>query len=253
MTKLKCIMPTYGLTVGKLYDAVVSNQYDFIDDNSMPRYYSKEALVGCFEVVEDDATTIKREGVVALLPEGSEFEIGQRVQVDRSGYIGYTTIIGYNYDRDDYATECDKDNGCSHDCEGLAKEKGKGLWITESDIIESVEAKQPKWSEWIENTTGEQPEGLDEDVKVKLHWSDGDTTKSTVGAACWYFSGSVNITHYKVKKNKWTKNTGVIPVDIGVKIEVKLRGGIKEVSLAEDFYWTFEDEPTDIIKWRLAE
>lgn len=251
MTKLKCIMPTYGLTVGKEYAAVVSNQYDFIDDNSMPRYHSKEALVGCFEVVEEEP--IKREGVVALLPEDSEFKIGQRVQVDRSGYFGYTTIKGYNYYNDEYATECDEDNGCSHDCEGLAKEEGKGLWVSESDIIEAVEAKQPKWSEWIENTTGEQPEGLDDDVKVKLHWSDGDTTKSTVGAACWYFSESVNITHYKVKKNKWTKNTGVIPVDIGVKVEVKLRGGVKDVSLAEDFYWTFEDEPTDIIKWRLAE
>ena len=244
-------MPTYGLTVGKEYAAVVSNQYDFVDDNSMPRYHSKEALVGCFEVVEEEP--IKREGVVALLPEDSKFEIGQRVQVDRSGYIGYTTIIGYNYDRDDYATECDKDNGCSHDCEGLAKEKGKGLWITESDIIESVEAKQPKWGKWIENKTGEQPEGLDDDVKVKLHWSDGDTTKSTVGAANWFFSESVNITHYKVKQPKWTKNTGWMPVDCGVKIEVKLRGGIKEISQADDFYWSFENEDTDIIKWRLAE
>ena len=246
-------MPTYGLTVGKLYDAVVSNQYDFIDDNSMPRYHSKEALVGCFEVVEDDVTTIKREGVVALLPEGSEFKIGQRVKVDRSGYIGYTTIIGYNYDRDDYATECDKDNGCSHDCEGLAKEKGKGLWITESDIIESVEAKQPKWSGWIENTTGEQPEGLDDDVKVKLHWSDGDTTKSTVGAANWYFSPSVNITHYKVKQSKWTKSTGVMPVDGDVKIEVKWRDGTKEKRIASCFVWSIDDEYCDIIKWRLAE
>ncbi len=110
-----------------------------------------------------------------------------------------------------------------------------------------------KWSNWIENTTGEQPEGLDEDVKVKLHWNDGDITKSTVGSANWYFSETVNVTHYKVKQSKWTKNTGVIPVDIGVKVKVKLRGGVKEVSLVEDFYWTFEDEPTDIIKWRLAE
>ena len=110
-----------------------------------------------------------------------------------------------------------------------------------------------KWSNWIENTTGEQPEGLDEDVKVKLHWSDGDTTKSTVGAANWFFSESVNITHYKVKKNKWTKNAGWMPVDIGVKVEVKLRDGTKLSSRAEDFYWTFEDEPTDIIEWRLVE
>ena len=110
-----------------------------------------------------------------------------------------------------------------------------------------------KWSNWIENTTGEQPEGLDDDVKVKLHWSDGGTTKSTVGAACWYFSESVNITHYKVKKNKWTKNTGVIPVDGDVKIEVKWRDGTKEKRIASCFVWSIDDEYCDIIKWRLVE
>jgi len=111
-----------------------------------------------------------------------------------------------------------------------------------------------KWSNWIENTTGEQPEGLDEDVKVKLYWSDGYTTKSTVGAACWYFSESVNITHYKVKKNKWTKNTGVIPVDIGVRVMVKLRDGTKLLSRAsEDFRWNLIGWDTDIIKWRVVE
>ena len=110
-----------------------------------------------------------------------------------------------------------------------------------------------KWSNWIENTTGEQPEGLDEDVKVKLHWSDGDTTKSTVGSANWFFSESVNITHYKVKKNKWTKNTGVIPIDGDVKIEVKWRDGTKEKRIASCFVWSIDDEYCDIIKWRVVE
>jgi hypothetical protein len=247
-------MPTYGLTVGKLYDAVVSNQYDFIDDNSMPRYYSKEALVGCFEVVEDDATTIKREGVVALLPEGSEFKIGQEVFVNMYLYKGVATIKGYDYSGspDGYILETPEYIGATPHHNGLCK-TGHALWAIERYVKAIVPTKAKKWGKWIENTTGEQPKGLDEDVKVKLHWNDGDVTKSTVGAACWYFSESVNITHYKVKKNKWTKNTGVIPVDCGVKIEVKLRGGIKEISQADDFYWSFEDEDTDIIKWRLAE
>ncbi len=110
-----------------------------------------------------------------------------------------------------------------------------------------------KWSNWIENTTGEQPEGLDEDVKVKLHWSDGDVTKSTIGAANWFFSKSVNITHYKVKQSKWTKSTGVMPVDGDVKIEVKCRDGTKEKRIASCFVWSIDDEYCDIIKWRLAE
>ena len=268
MTKLKCIKQVHGLTVGKLYDAVVSNQYDFIDDNSMPRYHSKEALVGCFEVVEDDATTIKREGVVALLPEGSEFKIGQRVKVDRSGYIGYTTIIGYDYCNDEYATECDKDNDCSHDCEGLVKEKGKGLWITESDIIESVEAKQPKWSEWIENTTGKCPEGLKRKQKIKLKWSDGDKfVIDNPQDAAWYFSqgdNPVDITHYKVKpkdqlldkqekpKSKWTKNTGELPVEGNITVMMKFSDGTIAKTQAQVYYWDL-GQSRKIIKWRLAD
>lgn len=275
MTKLKCVKHTYGLTVGKLYDAVVSNQYDFIDDNSMPRYHSKEALVGCFEVVEDDVTTIKREGVVALLPEGSEFKIGQRVKVDRSGYIGYTTIIRYNYCNDEYATECDEDSVFSHDCEGLAKEKWKGLWVAESDIIESVEAKQPKWSEWIENTTGKCPEGLKRKQKIKLKWSDGDEFNITrPHKAAWYFSqgyNHVNITHYKVKlkdiakdapandsKDKqntdWQDNVlGLCPVPPNKVVEAKLQCGEIIKWEAKDLNWgdTLSAD-RKIVKWRLV-
>ena len=237
MTKLKCVKHTYGLTVGKLYDDVVSKQYDFIDDNSMPRYHAKEALVGCFEVVE-------REGVVALLPEDSEFKIGQEVFVDMYLYKGAATIKGYNYNGnpDGYILETPKDVGATPYHNGLCKE-GHALCANEDDV-KAIPVKTKKWGEWIQHTTGEQPEGLDEDVKIKLHWSDGGITKSTVGAACWYFSESVNITHYKVKKNKWTKNTGVIPVDGDVT---------KEKRIASCFVWSIDDEYCDIIKWRLAD
>lgn len=214
--------------------------------------------------------TVKRKGAMTLLPEDSKFEIGQRVRVDRSGYIGYTTIIGYNYDYDEYATECDKDNDCSHDCVGLAKEKGKGLWIIEGDIIESVEAKQPKWSKWIKNTTGKCPEGLKRKQKVKLKWSDGDEFNiSKPHDAAWYVDkGGVNITHYKVElkdvsedtpkaqekpKSKWTKNTGVRPVDGDVKVEIKTKDGDKECALAKHFSWGLCEAFCDIIKWRLAD
>ena len=222
-------------TPHKVYEVVREENTNFsvINDKGVQNFCLKKGCARiCYkdwvfaDVVEEEkkVEAVKRKGVMTLLPEDSKFEIGQRVRVDRSGYIGYTTIIGYNYDYDEYATECDKDNECSHDCEGLAKEKGKGLWITESDIIESVEAKQPKWGEWIKNTTGKCPEGLKRKQKIKLKWSDGDEfviTNPHDGA--WYIDkGGVNITHYKVKlkdlgslpkkpKSKWTKNTGGVP------------------------------------------
>lgn len=225
------------------------------------------------DVVEEKAKmetvkveAVKRKGLMALLPEDSKFEIGQRVRVDRSGYIGYTTIIGYNYDYDEYATECDSDNGCSHDCGGLAKKEGKGLWIIEGDIIESVEAKQPKWSGWIKNTTGECPEGLKRKQKVKLKWSDG--VKFVIDNphdAAWYFSkldNPVDITHYKVKldtqpklkeKKEWTINEGVCPVDKFATVEFKRRDGGKSKLDAWQCTWEISGEDYDILKWRLAD
>ena len=213
---------------------------------------------------EKKVEEVKRKGVMTLLPEDSKFEIGQRVQVDRSGYIGYTTIIGYNYDYDEYATECDYDNGCSHDCDGLVQVKGKGLWIGESDIIESVEAKQPKWSGWIKNTMGKCPEGLKRKQKIKLKWSDGDKfNTSKPHDAAWYIDkGGVNITHYKVKlkdiskdvpKSKWTSNTGVMPVDSDIEVEFKRRDGDKYKDEAGECDWQLQGQDNDIIKWRLAD
>jgi hypothetical protein len=262
----------------KVYEVVREENTNFsvINDKGIQNFCLKK---GCAhichkdwvlaDVVEEEkkvdtakAEEVKRKGAVTLLPEDSKFEIGQRVQVDRSGYIGYTTIVGYNYDYDEYATECDKDNDCSHDCRGLAKEKGKGLWITESDIVESVEAKQHKWSEWIENTTGKCPEGLKRKQKIKLKWSDGDEFNiSKPHDAAWYIDkGGVNITHYKVKlkdleksKTKWTKNKGVCPVDSDVKVEIKMKNGDKECALAKHFSWGFDDQEWDIVKWRLAD
>lgn len=265
----------------KVYEVVREEPTNFsvINDKGVQNYCLKK---GCAhlchgdwvfaDVVDEEKKMeeVKRKGAVTLLPEDSKFEIGQRVRVARSGYIGYTTIIGYNYDYDEYATECDKDNDCSHDCEGLAKEKGKGLWITESDIIESVEAKQPKWSEWIENTTGKCPEGLKHKQKIKLKWSDGDKfVIDNPQYAAWYFSqgdNPVDITHYKVKlkdqlldkqekpKSKWTKNTGVRPVPPNTKVEAKLQCGEILKGEAGSFNWGQTTmEGREIIKWRLAD
>ena len=154
--------------------------------------------------------------------------------------------------------------GCAHICHGD--------WVF-ADIIEqtvkqeTVEedvftTKQPKWSEWIENTTGKCPEGLKRKQKIKLKWSDGDEFNiSKPHDAAWYIDkGGVNITHYKVKlkdqdrakQSKWTKNTGVCPVDSDVKVEIKMKNGDKECALAKHFSWGFDDQEWDIVKWRLA-
>jgi len=154
--------------------------------------------------------------------------------------------------------------GCSHIC--------RGNWVL-ADIVEETEkqeileedvvtTKQPKWSEWIKNTTGKCPEGLKRKQKIKLKWSDGDKfviTNPHDGA--WYIDkGGVNITHYKVKlkdaekpKSKWTKNTGVRPVDGDVKVEIKTKDGDKECALAKHFSWGLCEAFCDIIKWRLAD
>lgn len=146
--------------------------------------------------------------------------------------------------------------GCAHICH---KD-----WVLADVVEEDVKVetivkskKVKKWSEWRRHTTGNVPKELDKNdiVKVKLR-NLPKGVPFTVGTGCWVECGDYTIMEYKVKlkeESKWTKNTGVMPVDVGVKVEVKLRGCIKEISQADDFYWSFEDEPTDIIKWRLAE
>lgn len=265
-----------AVTPHKVYDVFNEdeNHFNLKDDNGNTRFCRKQCCghirsgdwIFADIIEEEKVETVKRKGVMTLLPEDSKFELGQRVRIDRSGYVGYTTIIGYSYDYDEYATECDKDNDCSHDCEGLAKEKGKGLWITESDIIESVEAKQPKWSDWIKNTTGKCPEGLKRKQKIKLKWSDGDKfVIDNPHDVAWYFSqgnNPVNITHYKVKldtqpklkgKKEWTINEGVCPVDKSVAVEFKRRDGGKYQLDAWQCTWEISGEDDDIIKWRLAD
>lgn len=162
---------------------------------------------------------------------------------------------------------------CAHICHGdwlfadVVDEETVKQEILEEDV---VTAKQPKWSEWIKNTTGKCPEGLKRKQKIKLKWTDGDKfviTNPHDGA--WYIDkGGVNITHYKVKlkdvssdtakdlekpKSKWTKNTGVCPVNGNVKVEIKMKNGDRECSLARGFSWDFDDQEWDIIKWRLVD
>lgn len=274
------------LTPNKVYDVFneANNSFNLKDDTGDTRFCWKKCCDHIrqgdwvfADVVEKEVKpveTVKRKGVVALLPEDSKFEIGQRVRVDRSGYAGYTTIIGYSYDYNEYATECDENNSCFHDCDGLSKKRGFGLWVEEGDIVKPVEAEQPaavtkkpkKWGSWIKNKTGECPVGLKRKQKVKLKWSDGD--EFVIGNpqdAAWYFSegeNPIDITHYKIllkdadsslpPKSKWTKNTGVMPVDGDVKVEFKRRDGCKFVMVAHECYWRLDGDDLDIIKWRLA-
>ena len=165
--------------------------------------------------------------------------------------------------------------GCAHICHkdwvfaDVVVEQTVKQEILEEDVVTT---KQPKWSEWIKNTTGKCPEGLKRKQKVKLKWSDGDKfVIDNPRVNAWYFSqgdNPVDITHYKVKlkdvsedtpkaqekpKSKWTKNTGVRPVDGDVKVEIKTKDGDKECALAKHFSWGLCEAFCDIIKWRLAE
>lgn len=159
------------------------------------------------------------------------------------------------------------EKGCYHICHedwvfANAVEQTVKQEIVEEDVVTT---KQPKWSEWIKNTTGKCPEGLKRKQKIKIRWSDGDEFYITRPQdITWYFSqgdNPVDITHYKVKlkdqdrakQSKWTKNTGVCPVDGNVKVEIKMKNGDKECALAKHFSWGFDDQEWDIIKWRLVD
>ena len=144
----------------------------------------------------------------------------------------------------------------------------KTTWILLD--TEETSKKPKKWSKWYRNKTGEKPVELKRKQKVKLKWSDGDKyviTNPHDGA--WYIDkDGVNITHYKVKlkdvssdtpkaqkkpKSKWTKNTGVCPVDGSVKVEFKRRDGQKSTLEAYRCTWRLSGEDYDIIKWRLVD
>lgn len=190
----------------------------------------------------------------------------------------------FNEDGDSFNLKDDTDDtrfclkkGCNHICH---KD-----WVF-ADVIEEVEEattevveqtntkpkKAKKWSEWIENTTGECPEGLKRKQKIKLKWSDGgkfviDNPKD----AAWYFSqgdNPVDITHYKVKlkdvsedttkaqekpKSKWTNNTGVNPLNTDACVKIVRRDRGKVVMKARYCDWSLSGHSYDIIKWRLAD
>ena len=80
--------------------------------------------------------------------------------------------------------------GCAHICHkdwvfaDVVVEQTVKQETVEEDVFTT---KQPKWSEWIKNTTGKCPDGLKRKQKIKLKWSDGD--KFNIGKphdAAWY-------------------------------------------------------------------
>jgi len=166
------------------------------------------------------------------------------------------------------------ENGCNHICHkdwvfADVVEQTVKQETVEEDIVTT---KQPKWSEWIKNTTGKCPEGLKRKQKIKLKWSDGD--KFVIDKpkdAAWYFSqgdNPVDITHYKVKlkdvsedttkaqekpKSKWTNNTGVNPLNTDACVKIVRRDRGKVVMKARYCDWSLSGHSYDIIKWRLAD
>ena len=178
----------------------------------------------------------------------------------------------FNLKDDTGGTRICRKKGCAHIC--------RKDWVF-ADVVEQtvkqetveediVTTKQPKWSEWIKNTTGKCPDGLKRKQKIKLKWSDGD--KFNIGKphdAAWYIDkGGVNITHYKVKlkdvsedtpkaqekpKSKWTKNTGVNPLNTDACVKIVRRDSGKVVMKARYCDWSLSGHSYDIIKWRLAD
>ena len=132
--------------------------------------------------------------------------------------------------------------GCAHICHkdwvfADVVEQTVKQETVEEDVVTT---KQPKWSKWIKNTTGKCPEGLKRKQKVKLKWSDGDKfVIDNPRVNAWYFSqgdNPVDITHYKVKlkdleksKSKWTKNTGVNPLNTDACVKIVRRDSGKVV------------------------
>jgi len=222
------------------------------------------------DVVEEEP--IKRKGVVALLPEDSEFKIGQEVEVvDSALYKGLAIIKGYDYSGNPYGyiLETSENVGASPYHNGLCKD-GHALWVREGGIkaAPTKTKKTKKWSDWIENTTGKCPEDLKRGQKIKLKWSDGDEFNITDSQdGDWYIDrgdGAVNITHYKVKikdqlldkqekpESKWTKNTGVRPVEGNITVMMKFSDGTIAKKQAQRYCWDL-GQSRKIIKWRLAE
>lgn len=188
-------------------------------------------------------------------------------------FTPYKVYEVFNEDGDSFNLKDDKGvqnfclkKGCAHICHkdwvfaDVVEETVKQETV-EEDVVTT---KQPKWSKWIKNTTGKCPEGLKRKQKVKLKWSDGDKfVIDNPRVNAWYFSqgdNPVDITHYKVKlkdqdrakQSKWTKNTGVCPVDGNIAVMMKFSDGTVDITQAQEYSWDF-GQSRKIIKWRLAD
>ena len=164
--------------------------------------------------------------------------------------------------------------GCYHICRGnwvLADIVEEDVIVNEQTVAKPKKVK--KWSEWRKHTTGNVPKELDENdtVKVKLR-NLPKGVPFAVGTGCWVECGDYTIMEYKVKlkdvptndskysskvqekpKSKWTKNTGVLPVDSDIEVEFKRRDGDKDKGEAGECDWRVQGQDYDIIKWRLVD
>jgi len=197
----------------------------------------------------------------------------------------YKVYNVFNEDGDSFNLKDDTDDtrfcckqGCANICYGDwvfadVVEETEKQEILEEDVVTT---KQPKWSEWIKNTTGKCPDGLKRKQKIKLKWSDGDKfVIDNPHDAAWYFSQGaypVDITHYKVKLKDISKDTstsaskakqdtdwqdnvlGVCPVPSNKVVEAKLQCG--EILKWEANCFNWGETPMKgrkIVKWRLAD
>ena len=194
-------------------------------------------------------------------------------------FTPYKVYEVFNEDGDSFNLKDDKGvqnfclkKGCAHICH---KD-----WVF-ADVVEvGMKAdtivkpkKSKKWSEWRKHTTGNVPKELDENdiVKVKLR-NLPKGNPFTVRTGCWVECGDYTIMEYKVKlkdvptndskysskvqekpKSKWTKNTGVLPVDSDIEVEFKRRDGDKDKGEAGECDWRIQGQDYDIIKWRLVD
>ena len=176
----------------------------------------------------------------------------------------------FNLKDDNGGTRLCLKKGCAHICH---KD-----WVLADVVEEDVKVetivkskKVKKWSEWRRHTTGNVPKELDKNdiVKVKLR-NLPKGVPFTVGTGCWVECGDYTIMEYKVKlkdvptndskysskvqekpKSKWTKNTGVMPVDGKITVMMKFSDDTVDKTQAQEYCWDF-GQTRKIVKWRLA-
>lgn len=169
----------------------------------------------------------------------------------------------FNLKDDTGGTRICRKQGCAHICHND--------WVF-ADVVEQTKPKKAKkWSEWRKHTTGNVPKELEGDdiVKVKLR-NLPKGNPFTVGTGCWVECGDYTIMEYKVKlkdvptndskysskvqekpKSKWTKNTGVMPVDGKITVMMKFSDDTVDKTQAQEYCWDF-GQTRKIVKWRLA-